>query len=199
MHPYRRLDRAILFAERAHRGQMRKGTDNPYFSHVVAVSMIVLSHGHGIDHAIVALLHDVLEDTPVDRDEIEEAFGPEITRAVADLSEPDKKRPWEERKRVYCEQIRSASDLALPTCAADKIHNLRSILWDLDQARVRDLPTEEVWRRFKRPPHTMAAYHRAVQMALDGRGFSGSLMDELENAIRRFAASVGADPTEHRF
>ena len=45
MHPYRRLDQAILFAEKAHRGQMRKGTENPYFSHVVAVSIIVLSHG----------------------------------------------------------------------------------------------------------------------------------------------------------
>lgn len=199
MHPYHRLDQAILFSERAHRGQMRKGTDNPYFSHVVAVSMIVLSHGHGVDDAIVALLHDVLEDTPVDRDEIEEAFGPEITRAVSDLSEPDKKMRWEERKRVYCEQVRVASDLALPTCAADKIHNLRSILWDLDQARVEDRPTTDVWRRFRRPPHTMAAYHRAVELALRERGFRGSLMDELERALQRFAAAVGADPGEHRF
>lgn len=199
MHPFRRLDRAILFAERAHRGQLRKGTENPYFSHVVAVAMLVLEHGHGIEAAIVGLLHDVIEDTPVDRDEIEEAFGPAIARAVSDLSEPDKRLPWEDRKRVYVEQIRVATDLALPVCAADKIHNLRGILWDLDEARLEARPPEEVWRRFKRPPHTMAAYHRAVQRSLAHRGFRGKLMDELESAIVRFAGAVGADPESDRF
>lgn len=199
MHRYRNLDRAILFAERAHHGQKRKGTQNPYFSHVVAVGMIVLEHGHGVDAAIVGLLHDVLEDTPVDRDEIEDAFGPEIVRAVMDLSEQDKTLPWEERKLAYVAQIRQAVPLALPACAADKIHNLRSILWDLDQARLESRPPEDVWRRFKRPPHKIAGYHRAVERVLAERRFSGSLHEELEDALVRFAGAVGVDPAHDTF
>jgi (p)ppGpp synthase/HD superfamily hydrolase len=199
VHRYRALDRAILFAESAHRGQLRKGTQNPYVSHVIAVAMIVLDHGHGIDAAIVGLLHDVIEDTPVDRDEIEGAFGEEIARAVLDLSEQDKAKPWEQRKSAYIEQIRNGAALALPACAADKIHNLRSILWDLDQARAENRAPEEVWRRFKRPPHKIAAYHRAVERVLAQRGFTGSLHAELDQALERFAGVAGVDPHVHVF
>jgi hypothetical protein len=199
MEPEYLLHRAITFAERAHRGQIRKGTQKPYFTHPVAVGMMVLAHGHGIDAAVVGLLHDVIEDTPADRDEVEEAFGPAIAQAVVDLSEPDKTLPWEERKRAYVAHVAHATDLALPACAADKVHNLRSILWDLDDARAEGLDPDEVWRRFKRPPHQISAYSRAVWLALRSRGFAGPLHDSLGAAIHHFAAAVGADPALDRF
>lgn len=188
------LYRAISFAERAHRGQFRKGTQKPYFTHPVAVGMMVLAHGYGIEAAVVGLLHDVIEDTPADRDEVEEAFGPAIARAVVDLSEVDKTLPWEERKRAYVAHLADAAELALPACAADKIHNLRSMLWDLEEARVEGLSPDDVWRRFKRPPHQISAYNRAVWVALRDRGFGGTLHDSLDAAIGHFAAAVGADP-----
>lgn len=194
------LDRAIRFAEAAHRGQVRKGTDVPYFTHPVAVAMMVLDHGHGVDAAIVALLHDLIEDTPVDRDDIEERFGPLVAQAVVDLSEPDKTLPWEQRKTVYIERLgTSASPLALPACAADKVHNLRSILWDLDLARREGRDPRDVWGRFKRAPKKIAAYHRAVALALSRRGFDGALREELERAIETFAKNVGVDPNDSRF
>lgn len=194
------LDRAIRFAESGHRGQVRKGTDVPYFTHPVAVAMMVLEHGHGIESAVVALLHDLIEDTPVDRDDIEARFGPTIAQAVVDLSEPDKAMPWEERKTVYVKRLATtAAPLALPACAADKTHNLRSILWDLDLARRDGRDPREVWSRFKRAPKKICAYHRAVANALAHRGFDGSLQAELARAIRTFAASVGVDPDDARF
>lgn len=194
------LDRAIRFAESGHRGQVRKGTDVPYFTHLVAVAMMVLEHGHGIESAVVALLHDLIEDTPVDRDDVETQFGPAIAQAVVDLSEPDKALRWEERKTVYVERLATtATPLALPACAADKTHNLRSILWDLDLARRGGRDPHEVWGRFKRAPKKICAYHRAVANALERRGFGGSLQMELERAIGTFAASVGADPYDARF
>jgi (p)ppGpp synthase/HD superfamily hydrolase len=196
---YHLLHRAILFSERAHRGQLRKGTLDPYFNHPVAVGMLVLAHQHPIGAAVVGLLHDVIEDTPVDSEEISDAFGPEIARAVVDLSEKDKAQPWEERKRAYVAHLARASELALPACAADKVHNLRSILWDLDEARRAGQDPREVWQRFKRPARKIAAYHRAVERALGARGFSGGLMESLDEAIRRFAGSVGADPLDDRF
>jgi hypothetical protein len=199
MEPDHILYRAISFAERAHRGQVRKGTQKPYFTHPVAVGMMVLAHGHGIEAAVVGLLHDVIEDTPADRDEIEDAFGSAIAQAVVDLSEPDKTLPWEERKLAYVAHLANAVELALPSCAADKTHNLRSILWDLDDARSEGLDPDEVWRRFKRPPHQIAAYHRAVWTALRDRGFVGPLHAALGEAIERFALAVGADLSRERF
>jgi len=193
------LCRAIDFAERFHRGQPRKGTQKPFFTHPVAVGMLVLAHGHGIDAAVVGLLHDVIEDTPADRDEVEDTFGPEIARAVVDLSEVDKTLAWEERKRAYVDHLADAADLALPACAADKIHNLRSMLWDLEEAREGGSDPDAVWRRFKRPPHQISAYNRSVWAALRGRGFSGALLDSLDAAILQFAAAVGADPASSVF
>ncbi len=193
------LYRAIAFAERAHRGQPRKGTEEPYFNHPVAVAMLVLAHGHGVEAAAVGLLHDVIEDTPADRDEIEEAFGPAIAQAVVDLSEQDKTLSWEERKTAYVAHLAEATGLALPACAADKTHNLRSILWDLDAARAEGTDAAAVWRRFKRPPRQISAYHRAVFKKLLARGFSGSLLDSLDQAIERFAEAVRVDPRLDRF
>lgn len=193
------LHRAILFSERAHRGQVRKGTDRPYFSHPAAVGMMVLSHGYGTDAAVVGLLHDVIEDTPVEREEVEEVFGPDIAAAVVDLSEPDKTQPWETRKRAYLDRIAGAVDLAVPACAADKIYNLKSILWDLDDERAAGRDPSEVWRRFKRPPWQIAGFHRAVHVALNGRGFAGPLMDALDRTVTQFALEVGADPRVGRF
>lgn len=199
METERILCRAIDFAECAHRGQPRKGTQKPYFTHPVAVGMMVLAHGYGIEAAVVGLLHDVIEDTPADRDEIEDAFGPSIAQAVVDLSEPDKTLAWEERKLAYVAHLADAVDLALPSCAADKTHNLRSILWDLDDARAEGLDADEVWRRFKRPPHQIAAYHRAVWTKLRSRGFVGPLHGALGDAIEHFALAVGADPSCEHF
>jgi hypothetical protein len=199
MEPEFLLYRAINFSERAHRGQLRKGTEKPYFTHPVAVGMMVLAHGHGVEAAVVGLLHDVIEDTPADRDEVEEAFGSAIAQAVVDLSELDKTLPWEERKLAYVAHLAEATDLALPACAADKIHNLSSLLWDLDDARREGLDPDLVWRRFKRPPHQIAAYHRAVWAALGSRGFVGPLSDLLDSAIQRFASVVGTDPARDHF
>jgi hypothetical protein len=194
------LDRAVRLSERAHRGQVRKGTEVPYFTHPVAVAMMVLEHGYPVEAAIVGLLHDLIEDTPVDRDEIESEFGPRVAHAVVDLTEPDKSLPWEERKAAYVQRLSSsASPLSLPACAADKTHNLRSILWDLDLARKEGRDPGDVWRRFRRAPAKIAAYHRAVFNALAARGFEGPLQGELEKSIQNFANRVGADPDDASF
>jgi hypothetical protein len=56
-----------------------------------------------------------------------------------------------------------------------------------------------VWHRFKRPPHQISAYNRAVWAALRDRGFEGTLQESLDAAIEQFAAAVGADPSRLAF
>jgi guanosine-3',5'-bis(diphosphate) 3'-pyrophosphohydrolase len=93
---------AIAFAARAHRNQLRKDNQTPYLSHVVRVAFVV-RHVFGIEDERVltaAVLHDTIEDTTTDFDEIEEQFGSEIAGWVALLSK-DKRLPDPEREAAY--------------------------------------------------------------------------------------------------
>lgn len=93
---------AIAFAARAHRPQLRKDNQTPYVSHVFRVCMVV-RHMFGIDDPQVltaAVLHDTIEDTTTDYDDVKEHFGPEVADWVALLSK-DKRLPEEVREEKY--------------------------------------------------------------------------------------------------
>ncbi len=100
---------AIAFAARAHRHQLRKGDRTPYVSHVFRVCFI-LRHVFGIDDPKVlqaAVLHDTVEDTTTDCDDLREHFGPEVAGWVALLSK-DKRLPEQEREAAYMAGLASA-------------------------------------------------------------------------------------------
>jgi guanosine-3',5'-bis(diphosphate) 3'-pyrophosphohydrolase len=93
---------AVAFAAKAHRHHLRKDQATPYVSHVFRVCL-VLRHIFGVDDLrlmIVALLHDTIEDTTTDFDDIEEHFGTEVAQWVAILSK-DKRQPDEPREIAY--------------------------------------------------------------------------------------------------
>lgn len=98
---------AIAFASRAHRHHLRKDRDTPYVSHVFRVCMVV-RQVFGVDDPSVltaALLHDTIEDTTTDFDDLAEQFGPEISSWVSALTK-DKRLPDEERERAYEDTLR---------------------------------------------------------------------------------------------
>jgi guanosine-3',5'-bis(diphosphate) 3'-pyrophosphohydrolase len=100
---------AAAFAARAHHGQFRKDGATPYVSHVFRVCLVV-RHTFGFDDSrmlAAALLHDTIEDTTTDRDDLIERFGPEIAGWVACLSK-DKRLPEREREHKYLEGLCSA-------------------------------------------------------------------------------------------
>lgn len=57
-----RFEQALTLAYRLHASQVRKGSDIPYVSHLMAVAGLVLEHGGTQDEAIAGLLHDAVED-----------------------------------------------------------------------------------------------------------------------------------------
>ena len=61
-----RFSEAVDEARVLHMGDVRKGTQIPYFSHLLAVASLVLDDGGSEDEAIAAILHDALEDNPGD-------------------------------------------------------------------------------------------------------------------------------------
>ena len=97
---------AVAFAARAHKPQLRKDGQTPYVSHVYRVCLVV-RHVFGVSDQRVltaAVLHDTIEDTTTDFDDLAERFGPEVASWVAALSK-DKRRPEEEREEAYMAEL----------------------------------------------------------------------------------------------
>lgn len=94
--------RAASFAARAHAGQVRKDGVTPYFAHPVRVAMTVREvFGCGDEEALAAaLLHDVIEDTTTDYDDLARAFGETVARLVASLTK-NATLPEAEREAAY--------------------------------------------------------------------------------------------------
>ena len=132
MYSYR-IEQAIRAAAILHKGQIRKGsTPIPYIAHLMAVSYIAMDYTDDEDVLVGALLHDTLEDTDYTAEELQEDFGGKVRQIVESLSEPDdtkdKKYTWKEKKQRYAKKLEKASEEALIISAADKIHNMRSIV-----------------------------------------------------------------------
>lgn len=103
---HRRLLEAVAFAARAHRHHLRKDQQTPYASHVFRVCLVV-RHLFGIDDPdtlTAALLHDTIEDTTTDFDDLKEQFGERVADWVADLTK-DKRLEDEPRERAYEERL----------------------------------------------------------------------------------------------
>lgn len=103
---YRDLLEAISFASRAHEHQRRKDGRTPYASHPFRVCLI-LRHVFGLDDPRAlkaAALHDTLEDTTTDFDDLAEHFGPDVAEWVALLCK-DKRLPEPQREQAYVEQL----------------------------------------------------------------------------------------------
>jgi guanosine-3',5'-bis(diphosphate) 3'-pyrophosphohydrolase len=93
---------AVAFAARAHQHQLRKDGQTPYASHPFRVCL-VLRHVFGVDDIrmlTAAVLHDTIEDTLTDCDDLIERFGPEVAEWVAVLSK-DKRVPEPEREPAF--------------------------------------------------------------------------------------------------
>ena len=120
--------RAISLASQAHQGQLRKDGRTPYVSHAVRVGWL-LEHLFGIRDAEVlaaGVLHDVIEDTTVDYDDLQQQFGPRVADLVARLSK-DKRLPEPERERQYHEQLLHGGEHVLAIKLADLLENLADV------------------------------------------------------------------------
>ncbi len=143
---------ALAFAVAAHGAQTRKGSQVPYVSHLLQVSGLVLEHGGDLEQATAALLHDVVEDTPVTLAEVAASFGPGVAAIVADCTDtgPDEvagsKRPWSERKRDYVAHLREVGPRSALIVGCDKLHNLRTLVADIEALGA------AVLERFNAPP-----------------------------------------------
>jgi len=153
------IHEAIVFAARKHAGQVRKGTDIPYFSHPAEV-MQILTENCCSDKVIVAgILHDTLEDTGTAPAEIVGLFGEDVLKIVIAESE-DKSKTWKERKQAAIDHLSESSLDVKMVCCADKLSNLRSMT--ADKAAV----GERLWERFNAPKTDIRWYYQGIATAI---------------------------------
>jgi (p)ppGpp synthase/HD superfamily hydrolase len=159
-----RLYDAIEVAARAHHRQVRKGTEIPYIVHPLAVAGLLIRSQCAEELVIAALLHDLLEDTPVTVEEIESHFGQRVSELVKAMSEPDKKAPWEKRKAHTIAYLGDrASDEVLLVALADKLDNIRAIREGLEGNG------EMFWERFNRPREKQKWYYESLEAVFTAR------------------------------
>src|SRR3954447_5318285 len=116
---------ALRFARRVHLGQYRKQTGEQFVEHPIAVAQLLSDSGYDDPLIAAAYLHDVVEKTNVQLDEIRERFGPSVADLVECLSEDPEIDGYGERKRALRKGIVESGGDPVVIYAADRVANMR--------------------------------------------------------------------------
>lgn len=132
---------AASFAAEKHKSQRRKGTESaPYINHPIAVAKLITDIGKEYDIDIIqaAILHDTIEDTETNSEELIGIFGEKVTAYVVEMTD-DKSIPKSERKRLQILNAPHKSPGAKLIKICDKICNITDVTndppthWDLNR------------------------------------------------------------------
>jgi len=182
-----KIQKAINLSSELHAGQVRKGDDDlPYISHPYSVAWILGNYTNDEDIIVSGLLHDVLEDVKgYHYADMVRDFGEKIAQTVKGVSEDkdpniesDEKATWEERKRKYLSALEHDSEESLMVCAADKIHNLQSMI-NAYQAK-----GEALWDNFNSPKEKKLWLYKEVLKLLKIR-LNSPIVAELDAVYRQ--------------
>lgn len=182
------INHALAFAAKHHDRQVRKGTKSPYLTHPANVAVILTRYGRNDDTIVAGILHDVIEDCVRDgytremlEQRIGDKFGARVLETVLAVTyrrhdDDGVELSGEDRKPDYLERLSEASEEARWVCAADKIHNVSSIISDLR----RTVDPETVWNRFGGGKAKTIRWYREVYERLRELGFAAPIMEELD-------------------
>jgi guanosine-3',5'-bis(diphosphate) 3'-pyrophosphohydrolase len=125
---FAKLQQAVALATRAHHGQLRKDNRTPYVSHPFRVAMVVCQvfGFHDVELLTAAVLHDAIEDTTTDYDDIIAAFGQNVAEWVRALSK-DKRLPEAQREEEYVRGLVNAGWQVQVLKLADIFDNLSDL------------------------------------------------------------------------
>ena len=174
-----RLAEAITYALAIHAAQLRKGAETPYIGHLLGVASLVIEHGGDEEQAMAAVLHDAIEDCGAEQEAIiAKRFGTRVAGIVRGCTDADTmpKPPWQARKDAYLAHLEHADQDVLIVSCADKLHNARAILTDL-QTHGRD-----VFRRFSAGQDKTLWYYRALAEVFAQR-LPGALSRDLGSTV----------------
>ncbi len=200
------ISRAYTFGAHAHEGQ-RRASGEPYIEHPVAVASILADMHMDHETLIAAMLHDVIEDTAVRKDQIRHEFGKEVAEIVDGLSkltQVELESHAEQQARNFQKMLMAmASDIrVIVVKLADRLHNMRTLA-ALPPAKRRAIAREtlEIYApiaqrlgmnqiRLELEDLGFKALHPMRHRVLSRevkktRGHRKEIVDQIKNAIRR--------------
>lgn len=199
-----RFEDALGYAFRLHAEQYRKGSGAPYYSHLMAVSSLVLEYGGTEEQAVAALLHDTIEDqalrmggAELARETLAGRYGAVVAAIVDACTDADSfpKPPWRQRKERYIAHVAQMDAGAALVSCCDKIHNARSLVADFR------LVGDSLFGRFSVSREQTLWYYGALAQAFE-RFHPGRAANELKRTVETLlrlvresdAARAGSDP-----
>lgn len=197
------LEAAVRLAARGHYNQFRKNVEEagetaingpflpdrvPYIAHLTGVMCILARFNVRDEVLAAAVLHDYLEDVPDPdgRESIRRVVGDEVLSLVLDITEnkrPDLARAesWDVRKREQIDHLAHMPEEAILIKAADVLHNVQSLLYDLETVA----DAAEIWLRFNAEPDRQLWYFESVTTAVEKRLGDHPLAKNLDDAVAR--------------
>lgn len=181
-----KIQKAISVSAEKHLGQKRKNTGKPFVVHPFSVAFILSEYTKDEDLIVAGLLHDVLEDTKgYTFLDMKKDFGLRVAEIVRELSE-DKapygikipKLTWKLRKSRALQVLKNSNQDVMIVCAADKIHNLRSIEKNYKEQG------NKIWKKFNASPEKKFWYYEEVIKILKKK-IKGKMIKELEDVFNR--------------
>ena len=152
------LDRAIVFAVRAHAGTERRGKGFPYIVHPMEAVSIVATMTADQELLAAAALHDTVEDTDVTVEQLRAEFGDRIATIVSEESDSlpedvSEEASWHARKQAAIDRISRTSREAKMVALGDKLSNMRAI------ARDYAVRGDSLWNLFHEKRRSEHAWH----------------------------------------
>lgn len=176
------LDRAIIFAVRAHAGTERRGKGFPYIVHPLEAVEIVSTMTSDQELLAAAALHDTVEDTSVSVGDLRREFGDRIAMLVEEESDKfiegvSEEDSWHSRKQAAIDRLAKASRDAKIVALGDKLSNMRAI------ARDYEVKGDELWKIFHAKERSDHEWHY--------RGLADSLRELQDSfAFREFEGLI---------
>jgi GTP diphosphokinase / guanosine-3',5'-bis(diphosphate) 3'-diphosphatase len=184
----KRVREAAEFGAEAHRGQRRK-SGGPYIAHPVAAAEILATLRVDADTIVAAILHDVMEDTSIDKGEIAARFGETVAEIVDGVTKLDQIK-FKNREEAQAESFRKmllamVRDLrVILVKLADRTHNMRTI--DAMQPARRRAIARETLEIYAPIAERLGLYN--LKLELEDLGFRAAYPQRyrvLERALRR--------------
>lgn len=163
----------------------------PYTAHLLGVASLVLEADGDEDLAVAGLLHDAVEDCGgLPRlEDVRQRFGDRVAAVVlgcsdATDSESKKQQDYWERKRAYLDHLRSAESDVLLVSLADKVHNARSIVTDIERHGI------AVLSKFNGEPQQILDYYSECLEIGQANDAHEALLTPLSNSVSDLRRSI---------
>ena len=187
------ISQALVFATKHHQHQLRKGTRIPYMSHLLNVCKLLAERDCSDAVLAAALLHDIVEDTDVTMEEVEQTFGMQvgdIVRGATELDKLEKKAiekesSWQDRKEHTIHFLENEASIdQLLVSGADKLDNLRSIVYDHQKIG------NEIWKRFNASKEQQGWYYSSIANILINKQKENKILEDFGNEMGELCKKV---------